>query len=178
MVEKKIRDLQDQTTTMLLHAKSKWPYALREANAEALNSMPSKVTGKVANQVFAGCDSPSVLRHFLKDELASGRSIPKWHTRARLEVYLGRLPNHAQSVTLVLNLATGFVSPQFHRKFDDLFKMVKDHDTYPNRWKVAIRFKQERQKERKAKAREQTMEAGPSHVLQRSHNLLPSCKIL
>ena len=62
MAEKRIGDLQDQTTTMLLRAESKWPdiisanlwpYALREAN-EALNSTPSKVTGKVANQVFFG----------------------------------------------------------------------------------------------------------------------------
>ena len=184
MAEKRIRDLQDQTTTMLLHAESKWPdvissnlwpYALREAN-EALNATPSKVTGKVANQVFAGSDSPTVLRHFhpfgcptyvLNDELASGKSIPKWHKRARLGVYLGRSPNHAQSVALVLNLATGLVSPQFHLKFDDLFETIKDHDTYPNRWKVATRFKQEGRKGRKGKDQERPAEAGTATVLQR-----------
>ena len=184
MAEKRIRDLQDQTTTMLLHAESKWPdvissnlwpYALREAN-EALNATPSKVTGKIASQVFAGSDSPTVLRHFhpfgcptyvLNDELASGKSIPKWHTRARLGVYLGRSPNHAQSVALVLNLATGLVSPQFHLKFDDLFETVKDHDTYPNRWKVATRFRQEGRKERKGKAKEHPHVSGQAPVMQR-----------
>jgi hypothetical protein len=161
MAEKRIRDLQDQVTTMLLHAESKWPdvitsnlwpYALREAN-DTLNATPSKVTGKVANQVFSNSDTPTMLRHYhtfgcpvyiLDDNLAAGKSIPKWHRRARLGVYLGRSPNHAQSVALVLNLSTGLVSPQFHLKFDDLFETIKDHDTYPNRWKVATHFRKEK----------------------------------
>ena len=165
MAEKRIRDLQDQTTTMLMHAEGKWPdvitsnlwpYALREAN-ESLNSTPSKVTGKVANQMFARTDSPTVLRHFhpfgcptyiLNDELAAGKSIPKWHKRARLGVYLGRSPNHAQSVALVLSLATGLVSPQFHLKFDDLFETVKGETTYPNRWKAATHFRKESKHDR------------------------------
>ena len=158
MAEKRIRDLQDQTTTMLMHAESKWPdvisanlwpYALREAN-ETLNSTPSKVTGKIAHQLFAGTDAPPVIRHFhpfgcptyiLDDSLAAGKSIPKWHKRARLGVYLGRSPNHAQSVALVLNLATGLVSPQFHLKFDDLFETVKGQSTFPNNWKSATHFR-------------------------------------
>jgi hypothetical protein len=163
MAEKRIRDLQDQTTTMLLHAESKWPdvilanlwpYALREAK-ETLNANPNKVKGKVANQVFASSDTPTVLRHFhpfgcptyvLNDNLASGKSIPKWHKRARLGVYLGRSPNHAQSIALVMNLATGLMSPHYHMKFDDLFETVKEQATYPNRWKVATHFRKEGQK--------------------------------
>jgi Reverse transcriptase (RNA-dependent DNA polymerase)/GAG-pre-integrase domain len=158
MAEKRIRDLQDQTTTMLMHAESKWPdvitvnlwpYALREAN-ESLNATPSKVTGSIANQLFTRSEVPTVLRHFhpfgcptyiLNDSLAAGKSIPKWHKRARLGVYLGRSPEHSQSVALVMNLATGLVSPQFHLKFDDLFETVKDHDTYPNNWKSATHFR-------------------------------------
>jgi GAG-pre-integrase domain len=107
MAEKRIRDLQDQTTTMLMHDEAKWPdvissnlwpYALREAN-ETLNATPNKVTGQVANQMFSNSDTPTVLRHYhpfgcptyvLNDELAAGKSIPKWHKRARLGVYLGR----------------------------------------------------------------------------------------
>ena len=90
-----IRDLQDQVTTMLLHAESKWPadvitanlwpYALREAN-ETLNATPSKVTGKVVNQVFSNSDTPTMLRHYhtfgsptyiMDDSLAAGKSILK-----------------------------------------------------------------------------------------------------
>ena len=34
-------------------------------------------------------------------------------------------PNHASSVALVLNLATGHVTPQFHVTFDDDFSIVQ-----------------------------------------------------
>ena len=168
MAEKRIRDLQDQATTMLMHAESKWPdvitanlwpYALREAN-ESLNSTPNKMTGKIAHQMFSNTDTPIMVRHFhpfgcptyvLNDSLAAGKSIPKWHKRARLGVYLGRSPNHAQSIALVLNLSTGLVSPQFHLKFDDLFETVKGGGTYPNHWKVAAHFKRQgRGNQRKA----------------------------
>jgi hypothetical protein len=62
---------------------------------------------------------PTVLRYFhpfgyptyiLNNSLAAGKSIPKWHKRACLGVYLGRSPNHSQSVSLVMNVATGLVS--------------------------------------------------------------------
>jgi hypothetical protein len=163
MAEKRIRDLQDQMTTMLMHAESKWPdvitsnlwpYSLREAN-ESLYATPGKVTGKVANQVFADSDAPTVLRHFhpfgcptyvLNDSIAAGKSTPKWHKRTRLGVYLGRSPNHSQSVALVMKLSTGLVSPQFHLKFDDLFEAIKDINTYPNRWKAATHFRRGKSK--------------------------------
>ena len=180
MAEKRIRDLQDQATTMLMHAESKWPdvisanlwpYALREAN-ESLNATPSKVTGKIANQLFDGSETPTVLRHFhpfgcptyiLNDSLAAGKSIPKWHKRARLGVYLGRSTSHAQSVALVMNLSTGLVSPQFHLKFDDLFETVKDHDSYPNNWKAATHFRKSAKAGQKKKTSqpEQIAEAPP-----------------
>ena len=183
MAEKRIRDLQDQTTTLLMHAEAKWPdvitanlwpYALREAN-EALNATPNKVTGKIANQMFAHSDAPTVLRHFhpfgcpvyvLNDKLAAGKSIPKWHKRARMGVYLGRSPNHAQSVALVLNLATGLVSPQFHLKFDDLFETVKGQLTYPNTWKSATHFQRAGTKRtEKGSARQTTNEyQGDTHA--------------
>ncbi len=174
MAEKRIRDLQDQTTTMLMHAESKWPdvisanlwpYALREAS-ETLNATPGKVTGRVANQMFSGSNTPTVLRHFhpfgcptyvLNDSLAAGKSIPKWHKRARLGVYLGRSPTHAQSVALILNLSTGLVSPQFHLKFDDLFETIKGHDTYPNRWKVATHFRKTKEPATAIDNRNQTL---------------------
>ena len=78
------------------------------------------------------------LRHFhafrcptyvLDNVLQSSQGAPKWKHRSRLGVYLGPLPNHAQSVALVLNPRTGHVSPQFHIKFDDFFEMVQEKPT-------------------------------------------------
>ena len=72
MAENRIRDLQDQGTTMLMHAEVKWPdvmstnlwpYVLKEAN-ESINATPNMVTSKIANQAFATSNSPTVLCHF------------------------------------------------------------------------------------------------------------------
>ena len=49
---------------------------------------------------------------------------PKWDPRARAGVYLGHSPSHAGNVSMVLNLKTGHVSPQYHLIFDDDFSTV------------------------------------------------------
>lgn len=155
--EKRIRDLQELTTTMLLHAEAKWskvitsnlwPYALRCAN-DAMNATPRMKDRKIPMQLLTGSDAPTVMRYFhpfgfptyvLNSKLQVGQSIPKWYKRARLGVYLGRLSRHAQSVALVLNLKAGLVSPAFHVAFDDHLETLKDHDDYPNEWKAQAHF--------------------------------------
>ena len=62
--------------------------------------------------------------YVLKNKLQAGQPFDKWASRARLGVYLGRSPIHARSIALVLNIATGRVSPQFHVKFDPSFATV------------------------------------------------------
>jgi hypothetical protein len=42
-----------------------------------------------------------------------------------LRVNLGSSPSHARNVSLVLNLHTGCVSPQYHCHFDDFFETVR-----------------------------------------------------
>jgi hypothetical protein len=60
----------------------------------------------------------------LDDHLQVEGKIPRWEPRSRVAVYLGHSPHHIQSVALVLNLATGHVSPQFHMVFDDDFTTI------------------------------------------------------
>jgi hypothetical protein len=57
--------------------------------------------------------------------MQQGMKIPKWMPRARVGIYFGRSPKHARNIASVLNLRTGFVSPQFHVKFDDTFEKVR-----------------------------------------------------
>lgn len=73
------------------------------------------------------------MRHFhlfgcpvyvLNSKMASGNKLPKWDDRTWVAIYLGKSPNHARSVSLVLSLSTGMVSPQYHCRFDDLFETV------------------------------------------------------
>jgi hypothetical protein len=101
IAEKRIRDLQEQARTMLLHAKSRWPkgvsihlwpYALRSAN-QLRQVTPDKEDGTAPLERFSGaevaenlkdCHTPLCPVYALNSSLASGKSIPKWDNRCRL----------------------------------------------------------------------------------------------
>ncbi|KAL7561622.1 hypothetical protein ACA910_001490 [Epithemia clementina (nom. ined.)] len=161
IAEKTIRDRQEQARTMLLYALEKWPrmllinlwpYALRTAN-EVSNATPTTTGQPSPIERFSGVPVQPKLRNFhtfgcptyvLTDKLQSGQSVPKWHSRARLGIYLGPSPSHARSVSLVLNPRTGHVSPQFHVKHDDFFETVSgkptNYDSPPPIWKSLSRL--------------------------------------
>jgi hypothetical protein len=80
-----------------------------------------------ANNAF-GCPV-----YALNRKLASGKSIPKWDTRARVGLYLVPSPRHAINMSLVPSLDTGLVSPQFHVQHDDFFETVP-----PNAGNLAV----------------------------------------
>jgi hypothetical protein len=141
IAEKRIRHLQEQARTMLLHAKSRWskgisihlwPYALRSSN-HLRQVSPDKEDGTSPLERFSGakvaanlkdCHTPLCPVYALNSSLASGKSIPKWDNMCRLGINLGPSPRHARSVSLVLNLTTGLTSPQFHVKYDEFFETV------------------------------------------------------
>lgn len=50
--------------------------------------------------------------------------MPRWKPRSQRCMYLGRSSSHASNVPLVLNFATGSITPQFHVVFDDWFATV------------------------------------------------------
>ncbi len=67
----------------------------------------------------------------------------KWTECTRVVVYLGRSPQHHRSIALVLNLATGHVSPQFHLRFDPSFHAVRQSfgETPPvSQWQAKCGF--------------------------------------
>jgi len=143
VVEKRIRDLVGQARKMLLHAEARWPkavhsslwpYALRTAN-EIRNSLPGKddispsekfasvsVQPKLSTYHVFGCPV-----YALHSSLQSSKMLRRWEPRARLGLYLGPSPRHARNVSLVLNLDTGLVSPQYHVSHDDFFETTEDH---------------------------------------------------
>ena len=145
VAENKIRLLQSQARTMLIHSAKRWPaavtanlwpYAIRMANQSSLE-MPSLQfkDGRTPLQAFAGSratTNPKFWQPFacpiyvLDDNLQTAGGIHgKWKDRSRVGLYLGRSPTHARSIALVLNLQTGLVSPQFHVTFDPFFQTVK-----------------------------------------------------
>ena len=159
IAEKRIRDLTERARTSLLHAMNRWPsavsihlwpYALRFAN-EVHNSAPSLRNGRSPLELFSGTPvRPQVLNfhppfcpaYVLHNGLQGGGKRPnKWVRRSRTAVYLGTSPRHARSVALVLSLSTGYVSPQFHLKFDDFFETVQDKRSIPeSKWQLLAHF--------------------------------------
>ena len=53
-----------------------------------------------------------------------GNKVPHWDSRVRIGAYVGHSPRHAGNVALILDLATGHVSLQFHVVFDDSFSTI------------------------------------------------------
>ena len=147
VAKKQIQDLQDQARTILIHAQRQWPeavnvhlwpYAIRKAE-QAHCISPKLQRGEDGKhrspiKLFAGVNVRPTLTdkhpfgcpvYVLSDKGQQyAKSIPKWTERSRVGVYLGHLPQHARSVGLVLNLATGHMSPQFHCVYDDQFLTV------------------------------------------------------
>jgi hypothetical protein len=72
---------------------------------------------KLMNQHHFGCPV-----YVLKKELQDRKKAQKWTDRTRIGINIGYSPRHAHSVSLILNLETGLVSPQFHCLYDDMFE--------------------------------------------------------
>ena len=155
MAEKRIRDLQDQARTMLVHSQHRWkaaitahlwPYAIRMANDVHMYT-PLK-SGRTPIELFSQVAKAPQLRHFhtfgcpvyvLHEKMQESKKGPKWQERARVGIYLGNSPVHSRSVALVLNIDTGLCSPQFHVSFDDFFETVKG-STRQIRWQEKCYF--------------------------------------
>jgi hypothetical protein len=137
IAEKRMGELQRRATTILLHAQRRWPnainthlwtYAIRAAN-DSRNYSPtnehdtcpmsrfcsSSSVPTIQNQHHFGCPT-----YVLKKELQDHKKIRKWTDRTRVGINLGYSSRHALNVSLILNLQTGLVSPQYHCQYDDL----------------------------------------------------------
>ncbi len=142
IAEKAIRDLRESAQKQLLHARQRWPaaihlalwpYALRSA-VNLHNTLPVLEDGTSKLECFSSIRIGRKMKHHhafgcpvfaLENDLAAGSPIPHWSPRACLGVNLGSSPSHARNVSLVLNLHTGCVSPQYHCHFDNFFEMVR-----------------------------------------------------
>ena len=62
--------------------------------------------------------------YVLDDSLQNNKKMPKWNSRIRVGICVGKSPFHAGSVNLVMNTTIGLISPQHHCVFDDNFTTV------------------------------------------------------
>lgn len=129
-----------------------WPFAIKYAN-EIFNNFHFDSTGLTPTTSFAKTRVSKPLLHdlhtfgcpafVLNSALQSGNKIPRWSDRAMSGIYLGRSPQHADNVSLILNLRTGHVSPQFHVVFDDDFTTVEAlaSNSDPDNWEFLCKAK-------------------------------------
>lgn len=164
IAERRIGELQGLARTMLIHANKRWPkvatanlwpYAIRMAN-DVLNETPSLrvASRKSPLQVFADTNVNPNAKHWkpfgcpvyvLDSSLQAGKIHHKWKQRSRVGIYIGRSPQHARNVALVLNIETGLVSPQFHVKFDPSFHTVKQSPEMESLWQIKAGFVAQRE---------------------------------
>jgi hypothetical protein len=62
--------------------------------------------------------------YVLEPKLQNGQKLPKWNCQSRLGQFLGYLDEHYSLVANVWHLKTGYVSPQYHVVFENLFDTV------------------------------------------------------
>ena len=60
--------------------------------------------------------------YVLEEKLQNDQKLPKWNCRSCLGQFIGFSEEHSTLVANVRNLWTGYISPQYHLMFDDLFK--------------------------------------------------------
>ena len=149
-----IRIIVSKARTMMIHAHlhwpdvkddSLWPMAVAHA-VHVYNHTPNERSGIAPIQIFSSAlNDGQALRNLhtwgcpayvLEPKLTeAGGKIPKWKPRSRRGQYVGVSPVHAETVALIRNLNTGYLSPQYHVVFDDEFETVyADEDEPPPEW--------------------------------------------
>jgi hypothetical protein len=132
-----------------------WPQAINYATW-VFNNFPNRESGISPNELWSGVrtqDNVLVRAHVfgcpiyvLDATLQYGKKIPKWSPRTRLGLFLGFSDIHSSQVSLVLNVETKKISPQFHVIFDDTFTTVHSFPsskTVHEQWKEILKFDRE-----------------------------------
>ena len=140
--EQSIQTIVSILRTMMLHAAIHWPdisdaalWPMTVSRAVFLwNYTPDPPTGLSHSDLLTKIRWPQCKFHdlhfwgcqvyVLNKTISDGKKIPRWKSISQRMFYMGLSPNHASSVPLILNPATGSITPQFHVVFDDWFATV------------------------------------------------------
>jgi hypothetical protein len=123
---------------------SLWPFAVEHA-VWLYNRVPNRLSGLTLFELLtkSKADHCDLLRTHvwgcpaivLEPTLQNDQKLPKWNRRAWVGQFLGYSDEHLSLVANVRHLSTGFISPQFHVVFDNLFENVirtSDNDAVVN----------------------------------------------
>jgi Reverse transcriptase (RNA-dependent DNA polymerase) len=137
---------------MMIHAalhwpeeedQSLWPLAVSYA-AHLYNHTPNFTSGIAPIEIFTKTKSDhKVIKqahpwgcpaYVLEPSLTqAGSKIPKWQPKSRRAQFVGFSPLHSENIGLVRNLASGYITPQYHIIFDDWFETVHAPEGPPPR---------------------------------------------
>jgi hypothetical protein len=111
-----------------------WPMALDYA-CWVYNHIPKQDSRLAPMEIFTGstmdceylrrCRVWGCPSFVLDPRLADGKKIPKWALRALQGQFLGFSKAHSTTVGLIRHLSTGYITPQYHVLYDELFTTVK-----------------------------------------------------
>ena len=149
--ENTIKRIMAIARTMMIHSaihwpdvadSSLWPLAVEYA-VYLHNHVPQVSTGLAPNDVFTKTRNPTRrlldLRvwgsptYVLDKVIADGKKLPRWKPRSTRRMFVGLSKRHSSKAPLVLNLESGYITPQFHVVHDDFFATVSSTpDLIPN----------------------------------------------
>ena len=142
--ERAIQTIMYMARTFMVHASlhwteqgvddiSLWPFAVKHA-VWLYNRVPNRESGLTPMELITKqkADHTDILRshvwgcpaYVLEPKLQNGQKLPKWNRRSRLGQFLGYSDEHSSLVANIRHLKTGYISPQYHVVFDDLFQTV------------------------------------------------------
>jgi hypothetical protein len=148
VAERNIQTVTQWARTIMLHASihwpdaadlELWPFALEHA-VYLWNNLPKRDNLLSPLEIFSGTKADSYARlqrshvwgspvYVLDPKLQDGKKIPKFNPRSRRGQYLGQSTAHSSTIGRILNLNTGWVSPQYHVVYDDLFTTVPNAES-------------------------------------------------
>ena len=167
VAERCIRTISTCARALLLHALihwpeqttlDLWPFAVDYA-VFLWNRMPREKSKMSPLEIFYSTKSThedirsarvwGCPAYVLEPTLQDGKKLPRWRPRSKLGQFLGRSKNHASSVGLIKNVATGGVSAQFHVVYDDHFatrevNKIPEGDDIPKEWVDLFQFSREK----------------------------------
>ena len=163
IAERNIKTVVQWARASMLHAALRWPaqasvvlWPMAIAYAVwVFNRLPQLDSGLCPDEIWSqtrcahddfrrahvfGCPT-----YVLEPKLQDGKKIPKWHPRARLGMFVGFSPFHSSLVPLILNVRTGWISPQYHVIFDDKFETVEslEDECLESSWGRLLRLPRE-----------------------------------
>ena len=148
IAERAIQTIMSWARAMLLHAfimwpdqvnLELWPFAMEHA-VYIWNNLPNKQMRIAPLEIFtashfANYDHLNYLHiwgcpaYVLDPKLQDRKKILKWDLHSQRGQFLGISPDHSTTIGCILNFNMGFISPQYHVIYDDLFTMVPNAES-------------------------------------------------